>query len=826
MTTTPCPTRLIISFIAFFTLLWPAPSIFAQAAEGDSTSMKAIRAHQRLQIGLQVGASSDHGDLSGTRVDALLSPGLAFGALARYQISPNLSIRGSIWRGQLSSTDADNEALASRGYSFEADYTELALMGEWNFLGHRRFLRNGKFKPGISPYIFAGAGATVTSLATRFQQEEGTLTEGVQQDLLNQRTNHITIPVGAGVQADLGPSFGLAIEFGLRPVFNDYLDGLSLGGGPNADDWYSTGAVQLTYRFGPKDSDLDGITDAKDQCPRDWGLAAFDGCPDEGSRPEKDLAPAMAGHTRFQFGLQAGAASDYGDMAGSRAEALSTPDLAYGAFLRYQAAPSISIRGQVLAGSLSSADAENEKLSARGYSFEAGFTEVALLGEWDLRGSKRHGKGGRYIPIVSPYVFAGVGAAFTDLATDFAGEEGQIKPPVLEDLRNQREQHVVLPFGAGLRADLGQQLTLGLEFGLRPVLNDYLDGLSLGGGPNANDWYSTATLQAAYRFGAKDSDLDGIADRKDECPGQRGLAQFNGCPDTDDDGVPNREDKCPDLAGLAEAQGCPDADGDGIGDPFDECPDEAGRAATNGCPDRDFDGVTDAEDECPDIAGLVEMKGCRDTDKDGIADPQDQCPYIPGVAEFYGCPIPDRDNDGFLNEVDRCPDTPGTFNGCPDTDNDGLPDDQDECPDLAGPKENYGCPVLNEADLVILETAIDEIKFTSSSYALLRTSYPVLGQIADLMRKYPTYNLEIAGYTDNQGNDFANQQLSEFRAKACFDYLHNEQGIPKERMSYRGFGETNPRATNDTISGRNRNRRVEFDLVPGSLERRKAQERN
>ncbi|WP_449430064.1 OmpA family protein [Phaeodactylibacter luteus] len=128
--------------------------------------------------------------------------------------------------------------------------------------------------------------------------------------------------------------------------------------------------------------------------------------------------------------------------------------------------------------------------------------------------------------------------------------------------------------------------------------------------------------------------------------------------------------------------------------------------------------------------------------------------------------------------------------------------------------------------MVILETAIDEIKFTSSSYALLRTSYPVLGQIADLMRKYPTYNLEIAGYTDNQGNDFANQQLSEFRAKACFDYLHNEQGIPKERMSYRGFGETNPRATNDTISGRNRNRRVEFDLVPGSLERRKAQERN
>ena len=91
------------------------------------------------------------------------------------------------------------------------------------------------------------------------------------------------------------------------------------------------------------------------------------------------------------------------------------------------------------------------------------------------------------------------------------------------------------------------------------------------------------------KFGAKDTDKDGIVDKLDECPEVAGLKEFNGCPDTDGDGVPDKDDKCPDVAGPAENGGCPwpDTDGDGVLDKDDLCPNEAGPADNKGCPQVD-----------------------------------------------------------------------------------------------------------------------------------------------------------------------------------------------------------------------------------------------
>jgi hypothetical protein len=64
-----------------------------------------------------------------------------------------------------------------------------------------------------------------------------------------------------------------------------------------------------------------------------------------------------------------------------------------------------------------------------------------------------------------------------------------------------------------------------------------------------------------FLFGkAKDSDKDGIPDKRDKCPYTRGLAVFMGCPDTDNDGIPDPEDACPTVAGLVQFHGCPDTD--------------------------------------------------------------------------------------------------------------------------------------------------------------------------------------------------------------------------------------------------------------------------
>ena len=55
--------------------------------------------------------------------------------------------------------------------------------------------------------------------------------------------------------------------------------------------------------------------------------------------------------------------------------------------------------------------------------------------------------------------------------------------------------------------------------------------------------------------------------------------------------------------------------------------------------------------------------------------------------------------------------------------------------------------------------------------------------------------------------------MSEKRARSCYRFFINN-GIPDNRLAYFGYGEENPRATNETKEGREENRRVEFELVP------------
>ena len=70
----------------------------------------------------------------------------------------------------------------------------------------------------------------------------------------------------------------------------------------------------------------------------------------------------------------------------------------------------------------------------------------------------------------------------------------------------------------------------------------------------------------------------------------------------------------------------------------------------------------------------------------------------------------------------------------------------------------------------------------------------------------------IKGYTDDRGDKTSNRKLSENRAFACMAYF-SMRGIEARRISYKGFGEENPIASNKTASGRARNRRVTFELL-------------
>lgn len=102
--------------------------------------------------------------------------------------------------------------------------------------------------------------------------------------------------------------------------------------------------------------------------------------------------------------------------------------------------------------------------------------------------------------------------------------------------------------------------------------------------------------------------------------------------------------------------------------------------------------------------------------------------------------------------------------------------------------------------------------FETGSAALLPSSITELNRLKQLLEKNPQMHIRINGHTDNVGSEEDNFQLSERRARAVYNFLV-ENGIAEERLSYKGFGESQPIDTNETPEGRQRNRRTEFEVM-------------
>lgn len=313
-----------------------------------------------------------------------------------------------------------------------------------------------------------------------------------------------------------------------------------------------------------------------------------------------------------------------------------------------------------------------------------------------------------------------------------------------------------------------------------------------------------------------DSDNDKVSDKLDQCIDVPGVWDFRGCPDTDGDGIMDKDDECPQTPGPKELKGCPDTDGDGIADKDDECPKVPGIAKFKGCPDTDGDGIQDSKDDCPELAGPVASNGCPDTDGDGIFDNKDKCPTEPGVAEKDGCPYLDADGDGLIDEKDDCPNIAGPIEnkGCPyqDQDGDGVLDKDDKCPTVAGVVENDGCPKIEEEVQEILQTAFENLEFETGKDIIKQVSIPSLTKLAEVLIKKPEWKLQISGHTDAVGSAQSNLLLSKKRSEAVKKFMI-DKGISADRLTALYFGETQPIATNDTKEGRQKNRRVEMQIV-------------
>jgi len=211
-----------------------------------------------------------------------------------------------------------------------------------------------------------------------------------------------------------------------------------------------------------------------------------------------------------------------------------------------------------------------------------------------------------------------------------------------------------------------------------------------------------------------------------------------------------------------------------------------------------------------------------DTDQDGVLDNVDLCANTPKGAKVDagGCALQtvvvlDSDKDGVADSNDLCPNTKLTENmtvsatGCPiivllDSDNDGITDDVDQCKDtpLETEVDESGCastpPTMNLG-----------INFESNSAIIKKESMAKVQEFATYIKSLPAGAIaSIYGYTDSSGNAQKNRELSSKRAFAVRKALLAE-GLEKRLVRAYGKGSTNPIADNETAEGRAQNRRIE-----------------
>lgn len=578
----------------------------------------------------------------------------------------------------------------------------------------------------------------------------------------------------------------------------------------------------------------------------------------------------------------------------------------------------ISLAQGVLRGSDSHSKATPWRV-ARNFEFKSPLTELAVRGEFHFLGISRKtsslSSGSSVMDevsqqtfrmrtrTISPYVYMGGGLAIVSPKTNF--NDKLLPNPTTAGFRINADKsnsgaqaHVIVPFGGGLRIPIANQHSvLTLEAGFRPTFSDEIDGVSVSGNPNVNDWYFVSSIGLSKTLGnTKDSDKDGIPDKYDLCPFLKGDAKLQGCPDRDGDGITDDKDACPNTLGLAIYEGCPDTDGDGIIDKYDICPNEVGIGRYRGCPTEQklISSANDSTKNKP-LASLDTVKvivepnmaplkpvvitqsgGQKDSltlnnnfekpvvtenappqyisEKPTMKPTESPLTVIDTTISRANKPIEVVESPQYISEkptakptelpvtaIDTMilrPDKPIQVVGMPrDTpqyisenplkkpvettkplsQTSVLTPEKPVSVIPAEPIKSYleNATVVdtlgNAFNIVRNHYTINPIYFETSKASYGPESLAILDEIAYIMLENPLYRLRIMGHTDKTGKASSNQTLSINRAKMCYVYLQ-KKGVSSKQMSYKGFGQTQPAADNDTEEARQLNRRVEFEI--------------
>lgn len=211
------------------------------------------------------------------------------------------------------------------------------------------------------------------------------------------------------------------------------------------------------------------------------------------------IAAVAQNPVQYQAGIFIGASNYQGDLADDQLE-FSATGFAAGVSFKHSVNPRVRLRATAYRGIISGSDRNSATLSDRAYYFSSRVTEFAAAVEYHPLGQGRYNNANIFTPRLAPFAFVGMGYAHADTDLNVPADSRHLFPEA-----NDTDHFFVLPLGAGLRIDVIQRISFELELGWRATFSDYLDDVSVNGGPDQNDWYWFGGLTTSYYFGTGDS---------------------------------------------------------------------------------------------------------------------------------------------------------------------------------------------------------------------------------------------------------------------------------------------------------------------------------
>jgi hypothetical protein len=190
---------------------------------------------QQLEFGVLVGTTNYSGEVSGFQIRTdMFKP--AFGLVTRYNLSPRISLKGSVFYGEIAGADSlsSDKKQKARNLSFQSGIFEFSGQVEFNLVAYNPGIKTGKYHKVI-PCIFTGVAIYKYNPKAYYKgqwwelQPLGTEGQGTTQfqDRKKYALTQVAIPIGAGVKFELSKKIGVSFEAGARFTFNDYLDDVS-----------------------------------------------------------------------------------------------------------------------------------------------------------------------------------------------------------------------------------------------------------------------------------------------------------------------------------------------------------------------------------------------------------------------------------------------------------------------------------------------------------------------------------------------------------------------------------------------------------------------